>query len=86
MELKKHNWINFIFQWDICRIQSDKTSLGLHGEGRSQIWKRALKDDYSNRVCNVNNALNFSKNLDEGNIFNIVSAKNRSVTCTIDFW
>ena len=29
---------NFIFQWDILRIQRDKTPIGLHGErGKSNL-------------------------------------------------
>ena len=33
MEWKK-NWKIFIYQRNIFRIQSDKTPIGLHGEGR----------------------------------------------------
>ena len=33
VECKKQNWKIFIFQRDVFRIQSDKTPIGLHGEG-----------------------------------------------------
>ena len=34
VECKKQNYKIFIFQWDIFRIQRDKTPIGLHGGGR----------------------------------------------------
>ena len=36
--IKKQNWKFFIFQWDIFKIQRDKTPIGLHGEGERQTW------------------------------------------------
>ena len=46
MEWKKKKGLKiFNYQWDVFRIQSDKTPIGLHGEGRKSNLsdKKSLK-------------------------------------------
>ena len=51
MECKKQNWKIFIFQWDILRIERDKTPIGLHREGKVESnWRRALRLNYEYNV------------------------------------
>ena len=46
MECKKQNWKIFICPWDIFRIQSDKTFIGLHAEGgKSNLSERGPLDE-----------------------------------------
>ena len=44
MECEKQNWKIFIYQWDVFRIQSDKTPIGLQREENQISLTEGLKE------------------------------------------